>query len=159
MSAEFTLTELMYRVFKFLSSSHNESSLLHSSNSAKSALLTFYMNDIFKDFDDFKKQFTFLKNQFFSRIEWVRLRLTFKKLHLFAKFVKALNVIHEVNEYVRVLDERMIKIARWLTSVNFTDVRAFLKMINITRRWIKNFTKLIKSLIRLIDKKALWKWT
>ena len=62
MSAEFTLTELMYRVFKFLSSSHNESSLLHSSNSAKSALLTFYMNDIFKDFDDFKKQFTFLKN-------------------------------------------------------------------------------------------------
>ena len=69
--------------------------------------------------------------------------------------MKALNVIHKVNEYVRILNKRMTKIARWLTLVNFTNVKAFLKMINITRRWIKNFTKLVKSLTRLIDKKAL----
>ena len=112
MSAGFTLAELMYRVFGFLPPPHNEPSLLHSPDPAESASLTFYMNDIFGGFGDFEKQFAFLKNQFFPRIEWARLRLTFKKLHLFAESVKALNVIHEVGGYVRILDERMAKIAR-----------------------------------------------
>ena len=70
------------------------------------------MNDIFNEFKIFKKQFVFLRDQFFFRIKWARLRLTFKKLRLFAESIKALRMIHDVNEYVRVLDERIVKIAR-----------------------------------------------
>ena len=32
-------------------------------------------------------------------------------------------------------------------------------MVDITRRWIKNFAELARPLTRLTGKKALWKWT
>lgn len=66
MFINFTLTKLIYRVFKFLSFSHNELFLLYIIDSLKSILLIFYMNNIFNDFEIFKKQFVFLRDQFFS---------------------------------------------------------------------------------------------
>lgn len=69
MSASFTLTELMYRVFEILPPPHNEPSLLHASEPSKPAPLTFYMDDIFGGFETFEDQFVFLRDQFFPRIE------------------------------------------------------------------------------------------
>jgi len=65
-SAEFTLIELMYQVFEALSSSHRESSLLHSNSLEKLPVMIFYMNDFFDDFRSFKKQYNFLSQHFFS---------------------------------------------------------------------------------------------
>ena len=69
MRAEFILIESVYKIFECISTSNFESSLLHSSDSQKSALLIFYMNDFFGEFSDFESLFVFLRNHFFSRIE------------------------------------------------------------------------------------------
>ena len=54
MSAKFTLTEVIYKVFDFISFSNSESSLLHFSNSSIFSSLSIYMNDIFERFRIFE---------------------------------------------------------------------------------------------------------
>ena len=69
MSAEFILTEMIYKILRFISFSNSESSLLHSDNSFISSSLFIYMNDIFDEFRIFDDMFKFLRDHFFSRIE------------------------------------------------------------------------------------------
>ena len=69
MRAGFTLTESVYKAFGCIPTPNSESSLLHSSDSQKSAPLTFYMDDFFGGFSDFESLFVFLRDHFFSRIE------------------------------------------------------------------------------------------
>ena len=69
MKAEFILTKNVYKTFECISIFNSELFLLHSSNSQKSASLTFYMNDFFEKFSDFESLFIFLRNHFFSKIK------------------------------------------------------------------------------------------
>lgn len=46
----------------------------------------------------------------------------------------------------------MTTIIKWLISQNQTNVKFFLDTIEIKRRWIWNFTKIVKLLFRLIEK-------
>ena len=156
-SIEFTMTELVYRKFDHFSSSHKKSFLLHSNQVNKLLSLTFYMNDFFDEFISFENQYDFFRNHFFSRIEWIRLRLSFKKLKMFMIEIIALKITHFVNEFVRISNDQIAKIMRYFKSIKLSDVRDFLKMIDIIRRWMKNFTKLTKSLTKFIDK-IDWKW-
>ena len=55
MFAEFIMTELIYRTFKFISSLQLKLSLLHSNDLIISSFLMFYMNDFFDEFKNFKK--------------------------------------------------------------------------------------------------------
>lgn len=45
-------------------------------------------------------------------MEWVKLLLSFKKLRLFVITIKVFGVIHEVEDYVRILEERIVKVVR-----------------------------------------------
>ena len=156
-SIDFIMIELTYRVFDALSFFIKKFLLLHSNDSISLSMLTFYMNDFFDDFANFDEQYDFFKKHFLSRIKWARLRLLFKKLRLFAEKIRALSVTHFVNDYVRILKERIIKIICWLVFSNQSDVRDFLNIVNIIKLWIKNFAKLIKSFTRFIDK-IEWRW-
>ena len=113
-STEFIITELIYRAFEIIS--QRESFLLHFSDLSYQSMLTFYMNDFFDDFRNFQKQYDFLKNHFLLRVEWARLRLSFKKLKLFEEFIKALDVTYIVKEHVKILKERVAKIVKWSVS-------------------------------------------
>ena len=110
------MTELVYRGFGFIPPPLPEPSLLHSDNPEEPPPLTFYMDDFFGGFRDFEHQFSFLRDHFFPRVEWVKLLLSFKKLRLFAASIKALGVNHVVGGHVYVLEERVAKIARWPVS-------------------------------------------
>jgi hypothetical protein len=48
--------------------------------------------------------------------------------------------------------EKIRAIVEWDTSNHLKDVQAFLKFVNFYRDFIKNFSKIFKSLIRLIRK-------
>ena len=157
-SAGFTMTEAVYRAFGFIPPPQQEPSLLHSDNPTKPPPLSFYMDDFFGGFQDFEAQFTFLQDHFFPRVEWARLLLSFKKLRLFASTIKALGVTHCVGGHVYILDERIAKIAAWPVPSDQSGVRAFLGVVGITRRWVKNFTELAKPLNRLTGK-VDWRWT
>ena len=156
-SAEFTLIKLMYRAFKALSSSHRKSSLLHFNSLEKLSVMIFYMNNFFDDFKSFKKQYDFLSQHFFSRVEWALLQLSFKKLKLFVSEIKTLNVTHRIKDFVNILKSHIKKILKWKAFKDQIEVRFFLKVVNITRCWVKNFAKL-SHLLAQLTKKLLWKW-
>ena len=157
-SAGFTMTELAYRAFGPIPVPSPEPSLLHSEDPTIPPPLTFYMDDFFGGFRNFEELFAFLHNHFFPRVEWARLLLSFKKLRLFASRIKALGVVHEIGGLVRILEDRIEKIARWPKPTNQSEVRGFLGTVAITRRWIKNFSELARPLSRLTGK-VRWRWT
>ena len=157
MRAKFILTESVYKVFECISTLNFESSLLHSSDSQKSASLTFYMNDFFEEFSDFESLFVFLRDYFFSKIESIKFKLFFKKLQLFMNSMKTLSVTHSIEGHVHITSFRAEKIARWSVSIDAIEVRAFIESINIIRRWVKNFMKIFRSLTKLM-RKVTWKW-
>ena len=100
----------------------------------------------------FQKQFIFFRNHFFFKIEWVRLRLFFKKLFLFQISVRILDMQHHIKKRITILNDRIKKIARFSIFEDKTEIRAFLKTIEIIRKWISNFFEISRFLIRFIDK-------
>ncbi len=156
--ADFIMIELVYKAFNSLSSSaDSESSLLHSNDSFHLSVLVFYMNDFFDEFQSFDDLYEFLRDYFLSRIEWAKLRLFFKKMYLFENKMKTLRITHCVDDFIKILKDRIKKIAKWFISTNQTDVQAFMRAIEIIWRWIRNYAELIRSLARLTDK-VDWRW-
>ena len=134
MSAKFIFTEMIYKAFDFISLFNFEFSLLHFENSSIFSLLFTYMNDIFEEFRIFEEMFSFLQDHFFSRIERIRLKLSFKKLKLFMNRIKTFDVVHVVENQIYIVFERKDKIAKCAISTNFTDMKAFLKIVDIIKR-------------------------
>ena len=157
-SAGFTMTAAVYKGFGFIPPPHPEPSLLHSDDPRTPPPLSFYTDDFFGGFRDFQDQFTFLRDHFFPRVEWARMVLSFKKLRLFADSIEALGVKHCVGGHVYIRDSRIEKIASFPVPTSQTSVRAFLGVVGITRRWVKNFTELARPLNRLTGK-VEWRWT
>ena len=151
-SKDFTMNELTYKAYDFLFSSIKKSSLLHFNDSKILFAITFYMNDFFDEFRSFDEFYKFLKYHFLSRTEWARLKLSFKKLKLCINKIKTLKVTHCVEEHVKILNNWIKKIVQWSTSVNQRKVKIFFEVVEIIKRWIKNFAEFAKFLIKLIEK-------
>jgi hypothetical protein len=120
------MIELVYRAFGALPYPYKEPSLLHSASPDDLPVLTFYMDDFFGGFRTFDELYDFLRHHFFPRVEWARLRLSFKKLQLFQDQIKALGVTHSIGGHIHILEDRIAKIAQWPTPIDQTGVRAFL---------------------------------
>ncbi len=54
--------------------------------------------------------------------------------------------------------EKIRAIVEWNTSNHLKDVQAFLRFVNFYRRFIKNFSKIAKSLIRMTRKNQSFYW-
>jgi hypothetical protein len=59
---------------------------------------------------------------------------------------------------IKMNSEKIKAIVEWKTSNHLIKVQAFLKFVNFYRRFIKNFFKLVKSLIRLTRKDQSLYW-
>ncbi len=60
---------------------------------------------------------------------------------------------------IKMNSEKIKAIVEWDTSHHLKDVQAFVKFVNFYRRFIKNFFKIVKSLIRLIRKNQSFYWS
>jgi len=49
-------------------------------------------------------------------------------------------------------------VVEWSTSTNLTQVQFFVDFCNFYRRFIKNFSKIVRSLIRLTQKEVIFEW-
>jgi hypothetical protein len=49
-------------------------------------------------------------------------------------------------------------ILQWSTSQNLKQVQRFLRFCNFYKRFIRNFAKIIKSLVKLIKKNVIFNW-
>ena len=47
----------------------------------------------------------------------------------------------------------------WSTSINLKETQLFVDFYNFYRRFIKNFSKIVKSLVRLIRKDVIFEWS
>ena len=146
---------MMCRALEKISERRNKSyepSLLQKLTSNTSFSLTFYQNDILNEHAFFKDQFVFFKDHFFSRIEWTRLKLSFKKLYLFQTSIKTLKIQHLSNDKFQIVQNRIRKIVNFFVPVNQIGVRAFLNTIDIIHKWVPNFSKISRLLTRLTEK-------
>ena len=157
-SARFIMSELMNITLESILSSDLKPSLLHLMKSIALPQVIFYIDDIFESHMSFDAQFDFLERHFFPQIEWVKMKLSFKKLHLFISKIRALDVNHIVDEEIKIIEKHIRKIIEWSISINVCSVRAFLKSIFIMRQWVKNFAEIARSFTRLTEDTE-WKWT
>lgn len=141
------MNELVYRAFGPIPALNPEPSLLHSPEPSILSPLTFYMNDFFDGFKDFKNLFFFFLEHFFPRVEWAKLLLSFKKLRLFATEIKALGVNHRIGGHVYILKERAAEAFIYLLSISLIETcsaRSLLQML-IALKETKNDTRYLLS--------------
>ncbi|KAI0995670.1 hypothetical protein K3495_g12511, partial [Podosphaera aphanis] len=154
-SASFSFTELMYLVLGWIPPNidHPEiESLLASKTADVLPECTFYIDDIFSGFKTFEQGYTLLAEKILPRLDWAKLRLSFKKMELFVEETVALGVQHSAGGIVRTKTERCEAIRRFPTPRDTSEVRKFLGTIGITRRWVKNFAEIKQPLSRLTGK-------
>jgi hypothetical protein len=59
---------------------------------------------------------------------------------------------------IRMNSKKIEIILQWSISQNLKQVQKFLRFCNFYRRFIKNFAKIVKSLIKLIRKDVIFNW-
>jgi hypothetical protein len=70
---------------------------------------------------------------------------------------KYLDLIVDRNE-IRMNSKKIETILHWATSQNLKQIQKFLEFCNFYRQFIRNFAKIVKSLIKLIRKNVLFTW-
>ena len=156
-SFSFIYIELMNIILKFIFESNSKFSLLHSKYHNKISNNYFYIDDVFDDHVFFEKKYYFLKNHFFFRILWFQMKIFLKKLKIEMIQIKTLKQMHKINDVLNIKQKIIDIIKNWSKFQNSTNVRNFMKIILFTRKWIKNFKKITKSLNRF-QKKIEWRW-
>ncbi len=145
-------------VFGPILSLQPEPSLLHRRIVKDTSSLVFYMDDIFVTFRTYQEQYIFLRDHFFPRMVWFRLKLILSKLKIRMAKIFALMEEHEIGGRVRLKPDKIEKIFTWSVPQDQTAVRAFLGIIQSTFCWVLGFIELTHPLTRL-TRKVEWRWT
>ncbi len=69
-------------------------------------------------------------------------------------FLKLLLFIEELKMNFR----KVQAVVKWSTSTNLTQMQFFVNFCNFYQRFIKNFLKIVRSLIQLTQKEVIFKW-
>jgi hypothetical protein len=92
--------------------------------------------------------YNFLKDYLLSRIEWSMLKLLFKKLRLFCDKICALSLIYKIGGITSIKPERANRICHFLVLTNQIIVQSFLRLVQMTRLYCKNFSEIARPLTR-----------
>jgi hypothetical protein len=136
------------------------------------AIYQHYMNDVFFDFlNDFvfvyindiliysnskKKHIKHVK-KILQRLRSAKLQIDIDKCEFSIHEIKYLDLIVERNE-ARMNSKKTETILQWVTSQDLKQIQRFLEFCNFYKRFIRNFAKIVKSLIKLIRKNVLFMW-
>jgi hypothetical protein len=125
-----------------------------------------YMNDVFFDYlnefvsiyindiliyNNFKEKHVKHVKKLLQRLRNANLQADIDKCEFFVHEIKYLKLIVRRNE-IRINSKKIETILQWATSQNFKQMQEFLDFCNFYRRFIKNFAKIVKSLIKLTRK-------
>jgi hypothetical protein len=131
-----------------------------------------YMNDVFIDYlDEFVSTYIndilIYSNSKAKHIEHVKkmlqrlrnakLQAGINKCDFFVHEIKYLDLIVNRDE-IRMNSKKIEIILQWATSQNLKQMQKFLEFCNFYRRFIKNFAKIVKSLIKLTRKNVSFIW-
>ncbi len=131
-----------------------------------------YMNDVFFDYlndfvstyindiliyNNFKREHVKHVKKVLQRLRDADLQVDIDKCEFFVHEIKYLDLIVDRNE-IRMNSKKIETILQWTTSQNLKQVQRFLKFCNFYKRFIRNFAKIVKSLIKLTRKNVLFTW-
>ncbi len=93
----------------------------------------------------------------FSRLRKAELQMNIRKCEFNVEETVFLKVIvSELNLCMN--SSKVIVIVSWITSINLKEIQNFVKFVNFYRRFIKNFSKLVKLFIQLTKKNTSFVW-
>ena len=86
---------------------------------------------------------------------------------MYAKFSKCEFWLKEVGflghvilgEGVAVDPTKVLSVTEWLAPTSVSEIRSFLGLAGYYRRFIENFSKIVKPMIELLKKDTKFKWT
>ena len=113
-----------------------------------------YLNDIFIYSKTRRKH----ERHLTQKLKKIDLQIDIKKCEFFKTEVFFLDVILSI-ENLRMNSQKFQKIVNWIRSICLKEIQIFVDFCNFYRRFIKEFSKLIKSLIRMTQKKIDFEWT
>ncbi len=92
-----------------------------------------------------------------SRLREAELQMNIQKCEFDVEEIVFLEVI--VSELdLRMNSSKVTVIVSWITSINLKEIWNFVRFVNFYRRFIKNFSKLVKSFIQLTRKNTSFVW-
>jgi hypothetical protein len=118
--------------------------------------VSIYINDIFI-YNNFKKKHVKHVKKFLQRLRDADLQIDIDKCEFFVHETKYLDLIVDRDE-IRMNSEKVETILQWITSQNLKQIQKFLRFCNFYKRFIRNFAKIVKSLIKLIRKNVSFLW-
>jgi hypothetical protein len=138
----------------------------------KSITYQHYMNDVFFDYlndfvsiyindiliySNFKKKHVNHVKKILQRLRDADLQIDIDKCEFFVHEIKYFDLIVDQTE-IKMNSKKVETILQWITSQNLKQVQNFLRLCNFYRRFIRNFAKIVKSLIKLIRKNVSFVW-
>jgi hypothetical protein len=162
---DLTTSRIKYDTYKYLMMSFeliNESSTFQ--NFMNDTLMNYfdefvvaYLNDIIV-YSNIKKEHVQHVRKILQRLRETNIQIDVNKCEFHTIETKFLDMIIDRDE-IKMNFEKIRAIVEWDTSNHLKEIQAFLRFVNFYRRFIKNFSKIVKSLIRLTRKNQSFYWS
>jgi hypothetical protein len=116
-----------------------------------------YLDDIIV-YSNSKKEHIQHVRKILQRLRETNIQTDVDKCEFHTTKTKFLEMIVERDE-IKMNSEKVKAIMKWEKSTHLKEIQAFLKFVNFYRRFIKNFFKIAKFLVKLINKNHLFSWS
>ncbi len=116
-----------------------------------------YLNDILIYSKILKKHRTHVK-EMLNKLREVDLQINIDKCKFKIQKISFLKLLIFIND-LRINSRKVDVIRSWKVSWSLTHVQIFIDFCNFYPRFIKNFSKIIQSMIKLTWKDHLFEWT
>ncbi len=115
-----------------------------------------YLNDIIIYSKTLKKHKRYVR-LILHKLQETDLQMNINKCKFYVQkifFLRLLLFIEELKTNLR----KVQAVIKWFTSTNLTQMQFFVDFCNFYRRFIKNFSKIVHSLIQLTQKEMIFEW-
>ncbi len=92
-----------------------------------------------------------------NRLREANLQIDIDKCEFHVQKIIFLELLMSI-EKLKINSRKMQAVVDWSTFNNFTQMQFFIDFCNFYRRFIKNFSRIVHSMIQLIQKKIIFEW-
>ena len=116
-----------------------------------------YLNDILI-YSKIKKEHVKHVRLILQRLRETGLQVDILKCEFHVQEIKFLGLLIST-EGLRMNPSKVDAVVDWSTPINLKETQSFVGFCNFYRRFIKNFSKIVKSLVRLTRKDVIFEWS
>ncbi len=91
------------------------------------------------------------------RLQEIDLQMNINKCKFHVQEISFLELLLFI-ERLKMNSQKIQAVVEWFTSTNLTQMQFFIDFCNFYRRFIKNFSKIVQSMIQLTQKEMIFEW-